>query len=291
MKIGYFGLNHGAFWEPDPMARLVRTAEGLGFESLWTGEHVVFIDPQEPPSPSKPETPMLDTVAALAFAAAHGERILLGSGIILLAQRNPVILAKELAGVDVLSKGRLLVGVGVGYVPGEFEAIGVPYAERGARTSEHIEAMRALWTQDQPHFEGRFTSFSGIQSRPRPVQQPHPPVLVGGMSPPAYRRAVRHGDGWYGFFQDLDATRAALRGLETAAREVERPAHLGPLEITITPPAGGVDGDTVKRYEDLGVARLVLVHSFRHMAAPPTGDAQDAVLAFLEETARDLRLG
>ena len=132
--------------------------------------------------------------------------MLLGSGIILLPQRNPVVLAKELSGIDVLSKGRLLFGLGVGYVPREFETLGIPYEERGARTTEHIEVIRTLWSEDRPAFEGRFTRFSGIQSHPRPVQQPHPPIIVGGQSPPAYRRSVAQGNGWYGFFQDVDAT-------------------------------------------------------------------------------------
>ncbi len=289
MKIGYFGLNQGLFCEPDAMVRLVRVVEDAGYESIWTGEHVVLIDPQEPPSPVPPETPMLDTVAALAFAAAHSERLKLGSGIILLPQRNPVVLAKELAGIDVLSKGRLIFGVGVGYVPGEFEAIGVPFEERGPRTSEHIEAIRTLWTQDKPTFSGRFTSFSGIQSHPRPVQRPHPPILIGGMSAAAYRRAVRHGDGWYGFSQDLEATANALRGLEEAAKRVERPAHLGPLEITITPP-GPVAPDTAKRYEDQGVARLVLLRGIDDMGTRPNTGAQDRTIAFLEDTARELGL-
>jgi probable F420-dependent oxidoreductase len=291
MKFGFFGINVAVFSEPDAIVRVARTAESAGYESIWTGEHVVLIDPQEAPSPSPPETRMVDTVAALAFAAAHTERVKLGSGIILLAQRNPVVLAKELASVDVLSKGRLIFGVGVGYVPGEFEAIGVPYEERGARTSEHIEAIRALWTQDKPEFEGRFSSFSGIQSHPRPVQQPHPPILVGGMSPPAYRRAVAHGDGWYGFFQSLEATAEALRGLEEAAKQVERPAHLGPLQITITPPAGEIDADLAKRYEDLGVSRLVLVRGFKDMGRKPNRAAQDEVIAFLERSAQGLGLG
>ena len=125
----------------------------------------------------------------------------MGSGIILLPQRNPVVLAKELSGVDVLSGGRLLFGVGVGYVPREFETLGVPWKERGARMSEHIEVIRALWTQDKPEFKGRFTSFSGIQSHPHPVQKPHPPILVGGMSASAHRRAVAQEMSGTGFFK------------------------------------------------------------------------------------------
>jgi probable F420-dependent oxidoreductase len=290
MDIGYFGLNVGAFDNADAMTRLLQTAEGVGFESIWTGEHVILVDPQEPPSPVPPHSPFVDTIASLAFAAGKTERIKLGSGIILIAQRDPIVLAKELAGIDVLSKGRLLFGVGVGYVPGEFEALGIPYEERGARTSEHIEVIRTLWTQEQPAFDGQFTSFSGIQSRPLPVQKPHPPILVGGMSAPALRRAVGQGNGWYGFFQDLDATKKALAGLEDAAKRVERPAELGRLEISVTPP-GPVDADTAKRYEDLGVDRLIVMRGFEDMAGVGGQTAEDAVIRFLEETAETLGLG
>lgn len=284
MDYGYFGFNHGALCEPDDIERVIVAAEQLGFESIWTGEHVVLVDPHEAPSPVAPETNFVDTVASLAFAAAKTERIKLGSGIILLPQRNPVVLAKELAGIDVLSKGRLLFGVGVGYVPREFETIGVPYEERGARMTEHIEAIRELWTSDQPTFDGRFTQFSGIQSRPRPVQDPHPPILVGGMSAPALRRAVAQGDGWYGFFQDLEATEAAIQGLEDAAKSTERREGLGRLSISITPPAR-VDADMAKRYEDLGVDRLILMRGFGDMSS---GDknAVDGIVSFLEDQAK-----
>ncbi len=290
MKFGYFGLNMGPFCEPENMRALVRLAEDAGFESLWTGEHVVLIDPQAPPSPAPPETPFLDSVAALAFAAAHSTKLLLGSGIILLPQRNPVVLAKELAGVDVLSQGRLLFGAGVGYVPGEYESLGIPFAERGARMDEHIEVMRTLWSQEKPEFDGRFTQFSGIQSRPLPVQRPHPPIHVGGMSPAAHRRAVAQGNGWYGFFQDLDATRLALAGLEEAAKQTERPPALGKLEISITPP-GPVDPDTAKRFEDLGVDRLILRRGMTDMVGQGSDEGRDAIFAFIEETARQFDLG
>jgi probable F420-dependent oxidoreductase len=287
MHIGYFGANVGACSNPDTIERVATTAEGVGFESIWTGEHVVLIDPQEAPSPVPPHAPFVDTVATLAFLAAKTERIKLGSGIILLPQRDPVVLAKELAGIDVLSKGRLLFGMGVGYVPGEFEALGIPFEERGERATEHIEVIRTLWTQEKPAFDGKFTSFSGIQSRPLPVQKPHPPIHVGGMSPPALRRAVAQGDGWYGFFQGLDATAAMLRGLEEAAKRVERPTALGKLEISVTPP-GPVDADTAKRFEDLGVDRLILMRGFQDMTG---AGAEDAVIGFLEDTARELSLG
>lgn len=286
MNIGFFGFNNGPLGEPDAMVRALKAMDDAGFESAWTGEHVVLIDPQAPPSPVPPEFPMLDTVAALSFAAGVTRNIRLASGIILLAQRNPVVLAKELTGIDRLSKGRLMFGVGVGYVPREFEVIGVPYEERGARVSEHIEAIRALWTQDKPEFEGRFTHIHGIQQKPMPVQSPHPPIIVGGMSAAAYRRAVRQGNGWYGFAQTVEATAESMKGLTEAATAESRPAELGELEITVTPPPGLIDVDTAKRYEDLGVSRLVLLPGRLDDEKTPG----DGAVRFIESAARQFDL-
>lgn len=276
MKIGLFGINTGPCANPEVAAEVARAAEAAGLDSVWTGEHVVLPDPQAPPSPAPPEMPMLDPAASLAFLAGHTSTLRLATGIIILPQRNPVVLAKELASVDVVSGGRLLFGLGAGYLRPEFDAIGASFDDRGARTSEAIEVLRALWTQENPHFEGRFWSFAGIQARPRPVQKPHPPIVVGGHSPPAYRRAVAQGNGWYGFALDLDAARASLEGLREAAKRVERPAALGELEISVTPSIP-LDADAVAGYADLGVDRLVPI---------ARGSSAEKQVAFVEQTAR-----
>ncbi len=275
MKFGLFGINFGPCADPQVAAKVAIAAEDAGFDSLWTGEHVVLPDPQVPPSPAPPETPMLDPATALAFLAAQTRRVKLATGIIILPQRNPLVLATQLASVAVLSGGRLLFGLGAGYLQPEFEAIGAAFEDRGPRTNEAIEVLRALWTQESPRFEGRFWSFAGIQAMPRPVQKPNPPILVGGHSPPAYRRAVSQGDGWYGFALDPDAARTCLEGLRCAAKDVERPTQRGELEISVTPSVP-LDADTVRRYEDLGVHRLV-----------PIARGRDAktLLAFVDSTA------
>jgi len=290
MDFGYFGFNVGALNNADSIERVVVAAEQLGYESIWTGEHIILMDPHEPPSPVPPESNFVDSIASLAFAAAKTERIKIGSGIILLPQRDPIVLAKELAGIDVLSKGRLLFGLGVGYVPGEFEALGSPYEERGARTTEHIEVLRTLWTQEKPSFDGQFTKFSGLQSHPMPIQKPHPPIIVGGNSPPALRRAIAQGDGWYGFFMDVDAAAAMIKALEETAKSTERPDSLGRLTITITPP-GPVDGDLAKRFEDVGVDRLVTMRGLGGMAAAKGQEIDDAIVKFLEDQARSVGIG
>lgn len=276
MKLGLYGVNLGACAQPDDVVRVARAAEAAGFESVWTGEHVVLPDPQAPPSPVPARTPFLDPAVALAFVAAHTKAIRLATGIVILPQRNPVVLAKEMASLDVLSKGRLILGVGVGYLKTEFDAIGADFEHRGARMDEHLDALLALWTQEQPAFAGETIRFAGIDAQPRPVQRPHPPIVIGATTAPAWRRTVARANGWYGFAMDPDVTRRQLEGLAAAAREVDRPAALGPLERTVTPPPGIPDHDTLRRYEDLGVERLVLL---------PLARSADELVAFVEKAA------
>lgn len=278
MKLGLFGINTGPCAQPETAARVAQAAEAAGFDSVWTGEHVVLPDPQVPPSPAPPQTPMLDPAACLAFLAGQTERILLATGIIILPQRNPVVLAKSLASVDVLSGGRLVFGLGAGYLAPEFAAVGASFEDRGARTDEFIDVLRALWTEAQPTFAGETVRFSGIDAQPRPVQKPHPPIVVGGTSPPALRRAIARGNAWYGFFRDLDATRTDLEGLSAARDRVERPAALGELGTSITP-LPGCDADTAARYRDLGIDRLVLF---------ATGRDTDSLVRFVEESAETI---
>ena len=236
MKFGFFGINMNACSEPDTALRVAQAAEAAGFESLWTGEHVVLPDPQVAPSPLPPHYPILDPAIALGFLAAHTHTIRLGTGIIILPQRNPLVLAKELASLDVVSKGRLIFGLGVGYLKPEFDALGISFEHKGARAVDYLQAMQAVWTQAAPAYEGRFATFSGIQAKPQPVQQPLP-IVIGGHTQAAFERAVRHAHGWYGFALDVAATERCLAGLQAAAQTVERPAALGALEISITPAA------------------------------------------------------
>src|ERR1044071_4917963 len=152
MKIGLFGINFGIAGDSEAMIRLAQAAEQAGLESVWTGEHVVLPDPRVPPSPSDPQTPFLDPAIALSHIAAHTTRLRLGTGIIILPQRNPLVLAKELASLDELSAGRLIFGIGVGYLKPEFRALGIPFSDRGARTDDYLAAMRTIWTQPNPAY-------------------------------------------------------------------------------------------------------------------------------------------
>jgi len=256
MKYGLFGACSGICVDPDVALRLAQTAEQLGFESLWTGEHVVLPEPRQAPSPAEPEFPMLHPSTGLAFLAGATSRILLGTGIVLIAQRNPVVLAKEMASLDVVSRGRLILGVGAGYLHQEFSALGIPFDERGARTDEAIDVLRALWNQPHPRFRGQFTSFSNIQANPRPVQAGGPPIVVGGTSGAALRRAVLKAQGWYGFALDVEQTREVLQRLRELEADIGRPAELGPLEISVSPRVR-LDDATVARFAELGVHRLI----------------------------------
>lgn len=278
MKLGLFGINMNACSDPDTAAKVAHTAEAAGFESLWTGEHVVLPDPQVAPSPLPPLYPILDPAVALGFIAAHTKTIKLGTGIIILPQRNPLVLAKELASVDVLSKGRLIFGLGVGYLKPEFDALGIPFEHKGARAIDYLRAMQAIWSQPAPSYSGRFVSYSDVQARPQPVQ-PSIPIVIGGRSPEAFRRTIRYAHGWYGFALDEAATRDCLAGLAIAARDIERPAALGPLEISVTP-AAALDRALVERYAELGVHRLIPF---------PQLKTADDLIEYVERTAEACR--
>ena len=274
MNFGLFSMNMGVCSYPEAAIEVARAAEEAGFESLWAGEHVVLPDPQVPPSPMAPGDRSLDPVVALTFIAAHTSKVRLGTGIIILPQRNPLVLAKELASLDVLSGGRLIFGAGAGYLEPEFRALGAPFEHRGPRTVEYIEAMKAIWSQAKPEFHGRFVSYEGVQAYPQPLQQPHPPIVIGGHSPMAYRRAVEHANGWYGFSLDVAATETAVEGLRHAAQRHRRPSELGELEISVTP-RGRVDVEMVRHYAELGVHRLVLL--------PPRNVDLDGLKRFVSE--------
>ncbi len=285
MKLGLFSMTSGPCTYPDGAARVARAAEAAGFDSLWGGEHVVLPDPRVPPSPMEPEDRILDPVVALAFLAAHTTRIRLGTGIIILPQRNPLVLAKQLASLDVLSGGRLLFGVGVGYLEPEFRALGIPFERRGSVTDDYLAALRVIWSEARPAYRGRFVSFEGVQAHPQPVQQPGPPLVVGGHTAAAFQRAVEQGHGWYGFALDEAGAQRCLEGLRRAAAGLERPAALGALEISVTPrptPAGeAIDRASAERFAALGVHRLILM--------PPRSLDATGLERFVEKAARELR--
>ena len=256
MLFALFPINTSALADPELMARVAIAADEAGIESVFTGEHVVVPDPLAPPSHVPPETVLVHPSTALAFCAAVTQRLKLGTGITLLPSHNPLVVAKEYGSLDHLSGGRLILGIGVGYVPLEYEVLGLEYENRGRRTDEYIDAIRAMWTQPLPEFDGEFVAFRGINAFPRPVQQP-PPILVGGTSAAAFRRVVERGNGWIGGGGTPDAVRDAQAAIARASARYERPADLGEIELTVTPSAA-LDRELVAQFEDLGVTRCIV---------------------------------
>ncbi|HUR06746.1 MAG TPA: TIGR03619 family F420-dependent LLM class oxidoreductase [Nonomuraea sp.] len=247
MKIGLYGLHRGENVDPDTLARRARLAEEMGFESIWVGDHIAM-------PLSLDEQGRLEAVVALAHLAALTTTIKLGFGVLVLPQRQPVLLAKQLTSLDLLSRGRLIVGVGAGYVEQELAAMGVSLDSRGARTDEYLAAIHALW-DDRP-FAGDFVTFADVVQRPRP--QRRLPIVIGGHSRAAMRRAIQSADGWYGVYLTPEEAGRVLSDLQDAAKLYDRPAVLGQLEITITPPPGPVDRDSARSYAALGVHRLTI---------------------------------
>lgn len=262
MEFGIVFANAGPSARPEHAAGLARLAEQAGFDSLWTVEHVVVPAGYESPYPYSPtgrmpgpeETPIPDPLVWLSYVAAVTSTIKLATGILILPQRNPVVLAKQAATLDVLSGGRFLLGVGVGWLREEFDCIGVPFDERGARTDEYIEAMRALWREAEPTFSGRFTSFAKAKSHPQPIQVGGVPIHIGGHTEAAARRAGRLGDG---FFPANVGGPDELAGLLDVMGRAAKDAGRDPSTIEITA-GGAMDVEGAKRYADLGVSRLVI---------------------------------
>jgi probable F420-dependent oxidoreductase len=276
VKFGLFGMNMRPCVTPGAIATMARAAENAGFESFWGGEHLALADPPTPASPMPPHIVFVDLCVTMAFAAAHTRTLRFGTGIMILPLRNPVILAKQLASVDVLSGGRLLFGVGISNQAVEYNAAGMPFDHKGKRAEEAIAAMKALWSMERAAFHGRFFSFDGVRAEPRPLQRPHPPIIFGGKSTYAFSRTARSGDGWYGYGLDLEATAACVAGIRVACSKHGRSFEA--IEVSITP-KGELDVDLVRRYAELGVRRLIL---------PPRGRTVDEALRAIASAEREL---
>jgi probable F420-dependent oxidoreductase len=257
MRYGLYAMNYGSCAEPDNVVRVAAHAEAAGFESLWTGEHFALPDPKPDWFTMEPTLPYLDAIVALTLMATHTETIKIAAGVFELPLHSPVMLAKQLTGIDHVSNGRLLAGVGVGYLEAEYAAFGVPLSERGSRTDEYIDAMRALWTMPAPEYRGRHVTIAGVDSHPRPVQPGGPPIIIGGLSDAARHRAVTRGNGWFVYDTDVPWVREAMAQVADESERSERRAELGRLELTVIPP-GTFDPRAAEEYEAAGVSRIVL---------------------------------
>lgn len=265
MKFGYLLANAGPFATADGSVALARAAEASGFESVWTVEHVVVPDGYTSTYPYSSSGRMPgaevvdidDPLVWLSWVAAHTDQLVLGTGIVILPQRNPLVLAKEAATLDALSGGRLRLGVGVGWLEEEFDALGVPFERRGARTEEYIGAMRALWSEDKASFYGEFVNFTDCISKPAPPDR-SVPIIVGGHSDVSARRAGRLGDGFYPGKGDDERLGALIGLMRASAEKAGRDADA--IEVMVNAPPNLVDDPigVVESLAALGVSRVLI---------------------------------
>jgi len=290
VKIGIAFANIGPFGTPEGAIALAQGAEAAGIESLWTVEHVVFPTGYESAYPYDPsgrmpmagDTPLTDPLIWLSWLGSHTSAIRLGTGILILPERNPVVLAKEVATLDMLSGGRVELGIGVGWLREEFDALGIPWERRGARTDEYVSAMRTLWGGDDVSFDGEFVSFADVSSNPKPVSG-SVPITIGGHSDAAARRAGRLGDGFFPAKGDLDAL------LDTMRRSADEHGR-DPDAIEVSWGGVNLGENVVEQATDLaakGVGRII-VPSLPFLGSPAqiaekTAEFGETVVAPLAE--------
>lgn len=275
-------LGIGAAARRDVIDAVAEAAERTGFATLWSGEHAVMVDRSASRYPYSDDGQIavpaqadwLDPMIGLSFAAAATTTIGIATGVLLLPEHNPVLMAKQAATLDVLSGGRFTLGIGVGWSREEFDALGVPFERRAARTTEYVAAMRTLWRDDVASFSGEFVAFDAVRVNPKPLRDRRIPIVIGGNSQAALRRVADWGDGWYGFNVDGPAAVAEHLGtLRALCLENGRDVTGLRLAVALRDPRRS----DVATLADLGVDELVLV------ASPP--DDVGAAAGFVADLA------
>jgi len=283
----------------EAIVTVAQQAEALGFDSVWVSDHIVV------PRSAIPRfgEVFFEPFTTLAYVAGKTRRIRLGTSVIILPYRHPLFMGKALATLDVLSGGRLIVGAAVGWLAEEFEALGIPFTERGARSDEALKVMRALWTEAEPKFEGKFFRFAGIRAEPKPLQKPHPPIWIGGNSPAAFRRAAEFADAWHPSHRPVEEIAAGARQFKALAKARGRDPKS--LEIVARAPLRVItNGDVpeprpllvgtpeqivndIGKYKEAGVTGFM----FDTYYGNPTVNDQDlkGVLSTLEAFANEVR--
>ena len=262
MNIGIIPINIG-IEDPDKMIEVAQHAESLGVESVWTFEHVIV--PMDYASkypyassgkmPATPETAFVDPLIALSAVAAATNHLRLGTGVNILPQTNPLYLAKQAASLDFISNGRFMLGVGIGWLREEFDALGVPFAGRGARFDDYLAAMKKVWSGDEVEHKSEHIEWSGFKSYPLPVQKPHVPIIMGGSKGKVFLRTAHHGDGWYAPTSNPKELEPMLEKLRTLCEQIGR--DYDSIEITANwDGKGGVNA--VDQFLNMGVDRLVV---------------------------------
>jgi len=282
MKIGLLFANAGPFSQPDLLAHLATTAEKVGVESLWTVEHVVIPQGYKSPYPYAKDgkipggehVPIPDPLIPLGFVAAITKKIKLATGVVILPQRHPVYVAKEVATIDVLSGGRMILGIGSGWLKEEFDALGLEFKHRGARTDESIQALRALWSEGPSSFHGKHFNFGPALSFPKPAQRGGIPIHIGGHSPAAARRAGRLGDGFFPALGEIPKLKELFDLMRDEAAKHGRKADQ--IELSCM---GRANLDAFKALQDIGITRVVV---------PPPGNDKDKLSAGLEKLGNEV---
>jgi probable F420-dependent oxidoreductase len=274
MRVGLHALGIGAGARREVIDAVAVAAERCGFATLWSGEHVVMVDRSASRYPYSDDGQIavpavadwIDPLIGLSFAAAATSSIRLATGVLLLPEHNPVVMAKQAATLDRLSAGRFTLGVGIGWSREEFDALGVPFERRAARTAEYVAAMRTLWRDDVASFDGEFVGFDSVRVNPKPLQAEGIPIVLGGNSDAALRRVALWGDGWYGFnLRDVPAVGERVATLKKLCAEVGRDSR----ELTISVALSDLHLRDVGALADFGVDELVLVEG-------PPGEARVA---------------
>lgn len=286
MKVGLFAVGTPRMAGGELLRALAVNAERLGISTLWVPEHVVLLDKyasrypysKDGQLPAPTNAPIFDPFISLATIAAVTSKIRLATGICLVPEHNPLVLAKVVATLDFLSGGRALLGVGIGWFEEEFQAIGVPWERRAQRTREYIESMRNLWGEQVSSYRGDFVEFDGVRSNPKPVKGANLPIFFGGESGPALRRVAEYGDGWCGFNLTPDEAVSKIKRIEDLLKANGR--KRSDVELAVSPYTKPTTPDDLKRYRDAGADEIVLIK------LRPPREEKDLV-ANLEEIARE----
>ena len=288
MKLGICLPHYGLAMEPGRMREFAERVESLGFDSLWVTDHIIV--PTGMAIVYKER--MLEPLATLAYLAGVTRRVALGTSVIILPYRNPVIVAKAIASADALSGGRVIFGAASGWMEAEFRALNAEYERRGEVSDEYLRLIRELWTNPQPAFTGQRFTISEMAASPQPVQKPHPPIWIGGRSRRAMRRAVELGDGWHPTLLDHSQLRESIQYLEELSQRQGRPSRpeVSMRASVVLTDRDGADqrtlrgsaqqiADAFKRYEELGVT---------HMAVSLPDAPMDQALADMERFAAEV---
>lgn len=270
MRFGVHLVAAGKMIEGESIARVARRAEELGYDSLWVSDHIIFptqLQSAYPYSPDgklplDPSNPLLEPFTVLSYAAGVTKTIKLGTSVVIVPYRDPIVTAKIVSSLDVLSGGRFIFGVGVGWLEEEFRALRQNLRDRAALTREALSVMKACWTQDSPEFHGKFFDIADIKFAPKPRQQPHPPIWFGGNSRPALKRAVEQGDGWHAVWETPEGVAAKALILRDLCTQAGKNFANFPLTINMNNRVPYTI-ENVKKYEAAGVSMMFIPRSFQ----------------------------